>query len=134
MTLENLYKVFAEKSLSVSIDTRSIQPGDIFFGIKGDTFDGNTFAIEALNKGASFVVSESRDMPMDDRCVLVEDSLKSLQEFRLSPSLDRMVRQLPKSSPGLCSIRNTKYVRVRQVSTIISAYLSLSSLSSRSIK
>ncbi len=81
MTLENLYKVFAEKSLSVSIDTRSIQPGDIFFGIKGDTFDGNTFAIEALNKGASFVVSESRDMPMDDRCVLVEDSLKSLQEF-----------------------------------------------------
>jgi UDP-N-acetylmuramoyl-tripeptide--D-alanyl-D-alanine ligase len=73
--------MFAEKNLRVSIDTRTIKPGDIFFAIKGDTFDGNTFAIEALDRGASFVVSENRDMPMDDRCILVDDSLKALQEL-----------------------------------------------------
>lgn len=81
MNLDSLYKIFAEKNLLVTTDTRTMKAGDIFFAIKGDNFDGNTFAIEALEKGASFVVSENRDMPMDDRCLLVDDSLKALQEF-----------------------------------------------------
>ena len=81
MNLDSLYKIFLEKNLSVSIDTRTMNPGDIFFAIKGDTFDGNDFALSALEKGASFVVSENREMPMDDRCYLVDDSLRSLQEF-----------------------------------------------------
>lgn len=80
MTLEELYKIFSEKSLNVSTDTRKIFPGDIFFAIRGENFDGNKFVAEALEKGASFVVSENSDMPMD-KGVYVTDSLEALQEF-----------------------------------------------------
>jgi UDP-N-acetylmuramoyl-tripeptide--D-alanyl-D-alanine ligase len=80
MTLEELYKIFSQKSLNISTDTRKISPGDIFFALKGDNFDGNKFVNEALEKGASFIVSENPDMPMD-RGVFVSDSTKALQDF-----------------------------------------------------
>lgn len=80
MTLEELYKIFSQKSLNISTDTRKISPGDIFFALKGDNFDGNKFVNEALEKGASFVISENSDMPMD-RGVFVPDSTKALQDF-----------------------------------------------------
>lgn len=80
MTLEELYKIFSQKSLNISTDTRKISPGDIFFALKGDNFDGNKFVNEALEKGASFVISENSDIPMD-RGVFVPDSTKALQDF-----------------------------------------------------
>ncbi len=83
MNLETIYKTFSEKGLSVSIDTRTIKPGDVFFALRGENFDGNKFALEALEKGASFCISENRDMPMDERCLLVNDPLKALQDFAL---------------------------------------------------
>ena len=52
MNLDSLYKIFAEKNLLVTTDTRTMKAGDIFFAIKGDNFDGNTFAIEKKKKGA----------------------------------------------------------------------------------
>lgn len=80
MTLEDLYKIFKEKHLDVSTDTRKINPGDIFFALKGENFDGNEFVKEAIGAGASFVVSENPDFPMD-RGVFVKDSLLALQDF-----------------------------------------------------
>ncbi len=80
MTLDELYKIFLEKNLNISTDTRKISPGDIFFALRGENFDGNQFINEALEKGASFIVSENSDMPMD-RGVFVSDSTKALQDF-----------------------------------------------------
>jgi UDP-N-acetylmuramoyl-tripeptide--D-alanyl-D-alanine ligase len=66
---------------SVSIDTRKIQPNSFFVAIKGENFDANTFTKEALEKGASFVIIDNSDYFIDQRTILVSDSLKALQEL-----------------------------------------------------
>lgn len=66
---------------SVSIDTRKIQPNSLFVAIKGENFDANTFANEALEKGASFVIIDNKDYYIDQRTILVENSLVCLQEL-----------------------------------------------------
>jgi UDP-N-acetylmuramoyl-tripeptide--D-alanyl-D-alanine ligase len=63
----------------VSIDTRKIQLQFMFVAIRGDRFDANTFAKEAIDKGASYVIIDNADYYIDERTILVEDSLKTLQ-------------------------------------------------------
>jgi UDP-N-acetylmuramoyl-tripeptide--D-alanyl-D-alanine ligase len=69
------------KCNSISIDTRKIEPNSFFVAIKGDRFDANTFAIEAIEKGASYVVIDNEGYYIDERTILVEDSLLALQEL-----------------------------------------------------
>jgi UDP-N-acetylmuramoyl-tripeptide--D-alanyl-D-alanine ligase len=64
---------------SVTTDTRKINPGDIFFALKGGNFNGNTFAAKALEMGASMVVIDEPQRPHDERMVLVDDVLTALQ-------------------------------------------------------
>jgi len=66
---------------SVSIDTRKIQPQSLFVAIKGENFDANTFAKEALEKGARYVIVDNPGSLVDERTILVEDSLIALQEL-----------------------------------------------------
>lgn len=80
MKIEELYHIFLEKK-HISIDTRNIQPNWIFLAIKGDRFDANTFTKEALDKGASYVIIDNSDYYIDFRTILVEDSLKTLQQL-----------------------------------------------------
>ena len=80
MDINNIHHFFL-KCNSVSIDTRKIEPGSLFVAIKGDNFDANTFAKEALEKGASFVIIDNPKYFIDDRSIVVEDSLKTLQEL-----------------------------------------------------
>lgn len=51
----------------------------MFVAIRGDRFDANTFAKEAIDKGASYVIIDNADYYIDERTILVEDSLKTLQ-------------------------------------------------------
>ncbi len=69
------------KSSGISIDTRKIEEKSMFVAIKGERFDANTFAKEALEKGASFVIIDNRSFYIDERTILVEDSLVALQEL-----------------------------------------------------
>lgn len=78
--IENLYARFAESGL-VSTDTRKITPGSVFFALKGDKFNANEFAAEALSKGASWVVIDEGKYKVDDRCILVENVLETLQKL-----------------------------------------------------
>lgn len=66
---------------SVSTDTRRIQKGDIFVALKGANFNGNAYAAQALESGASLaVVDEPEYFPLEDeRYLLVEDCLETLQ-------------------------------------------------------
>ena len=80
MDIKSIHHFFL-KCNSVSIDTRKIEPGCLFVAIKGDNFDANTFAKEALEKGASFVIIDNPKYFIDDRSIVVEDSLKTLQEL-----------------------------------------------------
>lgn len=69
-------------AVSVSIDTRTLQAGDIFFAIKGEQFDGHDFVQQALEKGASICVVEKADISLDEtRLIYVEDTVQALQQL-----------------------------------------------------
>jgi len=76
--IEKLYEIFRESG-KVSTDTRQIAPGSLFFALRGDKFNANEFAAQALEKGASAVVIDDPAYQMNDRCFLVNDSLQALQ-------------------------------------------------------
>ena len=78
MTIQNIHDLFLKCS-KVSIDTRKIEANSFFVAIKGERFDANTFAKEALEKGASYVVIDNTDYFIDERTILVNDSLETLQ-------------------------------------------------------
>jgi UDP-N-acetylmuramoyl-tripeptide--D-alanyl-D-alanine ligase len=80
MTVENLYSLFLQHP-EISTDSRQIPEGAIFFGLKGDHFDGNEFAGYAIDKGASFAIIDDFRYRVDDRCILVENVLASLQQL-----------------------------------------------------
>lgn len=76
-----LYEIF-EKHPCVQTDTRKLQLGDIYFALKGPNFDGNKFALAALEAGASYAIVDE-DIPnskaIDDRILKVDDVLTTLQ-------------------------------------------------------
>ncbi len=80
MKIKELYSFFKECG-SVSTDTRRITAGSMFFALKGPRFDANTFAGEALRKGARYAVVDDDRVAKDGRYLVVEDALKALQQM-----------------------------------------------------
>jgi UDP-N-acetylmuramoyl-tripeptide--D-alanyl-D-alanine ligase len=80
MDINYIHSLFLKCS-SVSIDTRKIAVNSFFVAIKGENFDANTFAKEALDKGASYVLIDNKEYFIDERTVLVDNSLFALQEL-----------------------------------------------------
>ena len=80
MDISYIHNLFLKCS-SISIDTRKIGVNSFFVAIKGENFDANTFAKEALDKGASYVLIDNEDYYIDEKTVLVENSLVALQEL-----------------------------------------------------
>lgn len=79
-TTKQLYSIFLQHP-QVCTDTRNIVPGSIFFALKGGNFNGNSFAKEALAKGAVYAVIDEKEFADDARCLLVEDVLTALQQL-----------------------------------------------------
>lgn len=80
MKIEELYQVYL-RSRTVTTDSRKITPGCLFFAFKGATFDGNAFAPQALEQGAALCVVSDPKYKVDDRCVVVDDVLATLQQL-----------------------------------------------------
>jgi len=80
MDIDKLYQKYRESG-KVSTDTRQILPGSVFFALKGDKFNANEFAAEALTKGASAAVVDEAKYAVDDRYFLVNNSLEALQKL-----------------------------------------------------
>lgn len=80
MEINELYLRYRESG-KVSTDTRQITPGSVFFALKGDRFNANAFAAEALAKGASYAVIDEAAYAADPRCILVADVLETLQQL-----------------------------------------------------
>lgn len=80
MDIDKLYQKYRESG-KVSTDTRQILPGSVFFALKGDKFNANEFAAEALTRGASAVVVDEAKYAIDDRYFLVDNSLEALQKL-----------------------------------------------------
>lgn len=78
MNITTIYEAFLSCD-SVSTDTRNIGKNSLFVALKGERFDANTFAEEALNKGASFVIIDNPVYFLDARTIVVNDSLETLQ-------------------------------------------------------
>ncbi|MES1224568.1 MAG: Mur ligase family protein, partial [Bacteroidota bacterium] len=80
MTIEQLYKIYKQYP-SVQTDTRKLKKGDIFFALKGDNFNGNAFAAQALDAGAEYAVIDEKDYEVPGKTILVENVLIALQQL-----------------------------------------------------
>jgi len=80
MQISDIHSLFLTCS-SVIIDTRKIVDNSFFVALKGERFDANTFAKEALEKGASYVLIDNENFYIDHRTILVKNTLETLQEL-----------------------------------------------------
>jgi UDP-N-acetylmuramoyl-tripeptide--D-alanyl-D-alanine ligase len=80
MKIEALYQIFKNNS-TISTDTRNVSKNSLFFALKGDNFNGNKFAKDALEKGASYVIIDEEEYKISDQYILVKNVLKTLQEL-----------------------------------------------------
>jgi UDP-N-acetylmuramoyl-tripeptide--D-alanyl-D-alanine ligase len=79
MEIKKIYQKYCESHL-ISTDTRKITPGSVFFALKGEKFNANEFAKEALSKGASYAVVDEEKYATNDRIILVDNVLETLQK------------------------------------------------------
>jgi UDP-N-acetylmuramoyl-tripeptide--D-alanyl-D-alanine ligase len=74
-----LHQYLTECDLTICTDTRNIIKGSLFFALKGANFNGNEFALKALEQGAKYVVIDEEEYNTDKRCIKVKNVLKALQ-------------------------------------------------------
>lgn len=80
--MSNLYPIYLNHP-SVQTDTRKLKAGDLFFALKGDNFNGNEFAQQAIDAGAAYAVIDEARYEIPGRTILVPDVLKALQDLAL---------------------------------------------------
>ncbi len=77
---ETLYKIFKTYP-NITTDSRNIEAGSIFFALKGDNFNGNKFAADAILKGAVCAVIDEKDYEIAGKTILVKDVLQALKDL-----------------------------------------------------
>ncbi|MBS3769219.1 MAG: UDP-N-acetylmuramoyl-tripeptide--D-alanyl-D-alanine ligase [Bacteroidales bacterium] len=80
MQIRKIYKQFLSCS-TITMDSRDVPPQSLFFALKGENFNGNRFAGEALSKGARYALVDEEQYARDDRFILVNDVLQTMQEL-----------------------------------------------------
>lgn len=80
MSISELYQLFIHHQ-QISIDSRNCPKGSLFFAIRGERFDGNKYAQQALSLGAAYAVIDNPDYYTGERTVLVDNGLKALQQL-----------------------------------------------------
>lgn len=80
MSIKELYDLFL-KHPNISTDSRRIEKDSCFFALKGENFNGNTYAAKALECGAACSVIDEAEYKLDDRYILVDNVLSALQEL-----------------------------------------------------
>ena len=79
MNIQDLYNIFIN-SKGVCTDTRALRQQQLFFALKGDNFDGNKYAIKAIENGAKYAIIDDSSIKHEN-CILVHDVLKTLQQL-----------------------------------------------------
>lgn len=80
MMTEELYKIYLQHP-SIQTDTRKLQPGDLFFALKGPNFNGNSFAQKAIETGAAYAIIDDKESEIPGNSILVDDVLTALQQL-----------------------------------------------------
>ncbi|MES2417553.1 MAG: UDP-N-acetylmuramoyl-tripeptide--D-alanyl-D-alanine ligase [Bacteroidota bacterium] len=78
--IETLYQHYLKHPV-ICTDTRSITIGCLFFALKGEHFDANTFALQAIKNGAAFAIVDNEKYAVNNKCILVADVLIALQDL-----------------------------------------------------
>jgi UDP-N-acetylmuramoyl-tripeptide--D-alanyl-D-alanine ligase len=79
-TTEELYQLYLKHPV-ISTDTRKIAAGSLFFALKGDKFDANTFAKQAIETGAAYAIIDNATYAFGNQYILVDDVLSTLQDL-----------------------------------------------------
>ena len=80
MNIQELHQLFL-KSNGVATDTRCIEPNQLFFALKGDNFNGNKFALEALKNDAGYAIIDENEYAKTEQFITVTNVLETLQEL-----------------------------------------------------
>ncbi len=80
MTIAALHSLFLQHP-QICTDTRNIVQNSLFFALKGDNFDANNFASDALEKGCSYAIVDNPKIARNNHYIVVENVLKTLQEL-----------------------------------------------------
>lgn len=80
MNIEALHKLYIAHFL-VDTDTRRIRKNTIFFALKGENFNGNNYALEAIEKGAAYAVVDEYEGVFNSKIIAVSNVLKTLQQL-----------------------------------------------------
>jgi UDP-N-acetylmuramoyl-tripeptide--D-alanyl-D-alanine ligase len=80
MEISELYHLF-KQSTGVTTDSRKIEAGQIYFALKGENFNGNTFAAKAIEHGAAFSVIDDIHYKENENCILTDNVLSTLQQL-----------------------------------------------------
>ena len=80
MKISELYKYFI-KFPNITTDSRNIKKKSIFFALKGEKFNGNRYASQAIDNGCKYAVIDDKKFQLDNRFLLVNDALESLQDL-----------------------------------------------------
>ena len=80
MNIEELYSIYCNHP-QIQTDSRKLASGDLFFALRGPNFNGNQFAIQALEMGAAYVIVDEHIPSADNRIIRVEDVLTALQQL-----------------------------------------------------
>lgn len=94
MYIKSLYEYFKNCNYTVSTDSRNCPKDSLFFALKGDNFDGNKYAANALENGAAYAVVDNPDYVVEgsDQYIFVHDTLLALQ---LMANFHRQMQQIP---------------------------------------
>ena len=80
MNIQELHQLFL-KSSGVATDTRCIEPNQLFFALKGENFNGNKFASQALKNGAGYAIIDENEYAQTEKFITVNNVLETLQEL-----------------------------------------------------
>lgn len=78
-TIEDIYQLYLKNPVIIT-DSRRVQKGSIFFALKGDSFDGNEFAVDAIRQGCTAAIVDNPNI-REERCFYVENVLETLQSL-----------------------------------------------------
>ena len=83
ISVKDLYSIYADCSYRVSTDSRTVADGELFFALRGENFDGNAYAAQAVSKGAAWAVVNMDCPGENDRFIRVDDPFRFLQELAI---------------------------------------------------
>ncbi|MEP7171468.1 MAG: Mur ligase family protein, partial [Bacteroidota bacterium] len=77
--IEKIYSAFLDADQKISTDTRKISEGCLFFALRGENFNGNDYAMDAISKGAAYSIVDDKNLKANHRLIFTDNVLETLQ-------------------------------------------------------